>query len=127
MPLARLQYNRHSMLVRDAATLADLLPSLVAQALSCEDPGGQLEMGEVDTEVTMLNGVSSHTKVTSNYDYIIVIEANEYPSRKKTLEQRTHQIAVGVRKHLFARYGTETSWPKGGLWVRLCPGEWVEL
>ena len=122
MPEVKVRY-RSAVVPEDVVNqLCDALPKIVAEALTCDDPYGELTPDDIEIYPARMNHLAR-----SKYDLEIRVELNDYRSRRLTLEQRAHQIAIGLRMQFNDIYGVGKVRPKAWVWVRVCPGEWVEI
>lgn len=121
MPIVKVTY-RPPVFKAIVVLLADELPSIVAEALTCDDPKGQLSVSDVEIEVKEMG-----PDIRTNYDLRIIVEANEYPERRRNLEQREHQVLIAVRKFFASIDLLPRTQLKGWVWIRLSPGEWAEI
>ena len=122
MPKVMISYRPHVASLDGAANrLADQIPKIVADALTCANPQGHLVPEDVEVEV---KAISSGFR--TKYSLLVEVEANDYPERRKTLEQRTHQILCAIRIFLngedWHRFGF-----KGWVWVKLFTAYWGEV
>ena len=122
MPMVRVQYRQGIVTGAVANRLSDGLPRIIAEALTCVNPQGYLSADDVEVEVKAMD-----KGLRTDYDLHIDVEANDYPDRRSSLEQRSHQIAQKVRAFLDGIYEDVPSRPKGWVWVKLFPAHWVEL
>lgn len=99
--------------------LGPLLQQLVAQALTCDDPGGELTA--VDVEVDLKYRDPKWNIGGDQYDLQIVVFANDFPSRKANLEERCRQLRDLLRDQ------TELGGVKGYVWIRLAPAAFAEF
>ncbi len=121
MPSVKIRY-RSAIVTEDVVNqLSHLLPNIVAEALTCEDPKGELLANDVEVYPRRFSELDR-----SAYDLELTVELNQYKSRLATLEQRTHCIAYDIRRLFDDIYGDGVR-PKSWVWVRVCPGEWVEI
>lgn len=121
MPIVKVRY-RSPVFEITAKQLANELPRIVALALTCDDPNGSLDSTDVEVEVEPMKP-GLHT----NYDLHIEVEANEYTARRKNLEERCHQILIGVRFFFNRVDDWKKNPPKGWVWVKLFPAYWEEI
>ena|SRR6185312_9011992 len=121
MPLVKVKY-RNSAHERVADLLGRQLRRIVAAALTCENPEGHLTAKDIDVEpLEMSPGLQT------DYGFIIEVEANEYPERRKNLDERWEDIAVDLRQFFdHPGFGLETR-PKAALWVKLFPAKWGDV
>ena len=122
MPMLTVKYHPWKGEGSAVEQLAVDLRYVVAEALNCEDTGGQLTSKDIEVEPVMMPA-----GMRSKYDIHILIEANDYPSRKENLGQRTEKIRAYVRTVLDQHCGHFDHKPKAWVWVRLAPGCWVEV
>jgi hypothetical protein len=91
---------------------------LVAESLSCEDPGGALQPSEIEAECRETGPYSIQP-----CDLHITVIANTYPSRKKDIETRRSMLAsnLGVLLH------SNGHGPSIGLWIILVDGSFEAI
>ncbi|MDD5038999.1 MAG: hypothetical protein PHN78_06750, partial [Dehalococcoidales bacterium] len=116
MPLVRI---RHIPLfpAEDIKKLARALPGIVAEALTCSNKGGELRVGDIEVEITPTElGDIIHHEIS------IIIDANYFPHRANTLEERVRKIEEELKPF----------WPRGChfnacICVRLFPAASVSM
>ena len=121
MPLVIVTAKRGLLRNGSRQSLGEHLANVVAGALSCDDEGGVLSSDDIEVR---FQDVSPHTYNAK--PFAIEIFANDYPSRRANLADRTARIANNVRN---AR-SVPRSVVKGGggfVWVLLGTGGFVEL
>ncbi|OHA92092.1 MAG: hypothetical protein A3J09_01180 [Candidatus Zambryskibacteria bacterium RIFCSPLOWO2_02_FULL_51_21] len=122
MPVVNIRYRSAHIAENEIVQLSYKLPGIVAEALTCDEPGGELLPSEVAIYPTRFSELDR-----SAYGLEITIELNQYESRLANLDQRAHHIAYNIRKLFNDIYGGRAVRPKAWVWVRVCPGEWVEI
>lgn len=116
MPLVVVRYKPDLVPDHVLEVLTRALPEIVASALHVDDnPEAHLSADYVmvDTQVIGRFSVNSNT-------LDILIDANEYPGRVFTIDNRRHAIAEGIRTVL-AGYDLDITC---GVWVRLVRGSY---
>lgn len=90
----------------------------VADALTCQDTGGQLTKDEVEVEIKQRQESWFHHYVGGEKAEVrIVVLANDFPARRANLKRRNRQLLKKV---------SEFSWNRkvsGYVWIRLAPAE----
>lgn len=106
-----------------AQRLGDELPQVVADALTCEGPGGRLTRGNIEVD-TMAMGPGLQTA----YDLLIEIQACLSAERQRTHEEMAQKIVSAVRIFFYKAEGWNSSQPpKGLVEIQLIPTNEVEL
>ena len=123
MPMVKVHYQPNKVGSPTAKALGDCMAGIVARALTCNDPEGELTDSDVEVDVAEMS-----PKMQTRYDLHIEVEANDYPDRRKDLDQRAQRVAEQVRIFFNQRAPWQPSYlPKGWVWVKLVPAAWVEL
>ena len=106
-----------------ARQLADILPGIIAKALTCDKPdGATLTPEEVEVESKEMS-----FDLRTEYDLQIIVEANEYPARRKNLEQRCHRVLIEIRRFFVNSGKWKPRTLKGFVWIKLFPAHWDEI
>jgi len=123
MPIVRVRY-RYPVTTMAANLLGSLLPEIVAEALTCDNPEGSLTAEDVEVEVGVMPA-----GLNTKYHLHVEVEANAYPERIDVLERRTHLITSRIRQFFNDPENRVLSGlrPKGWVWVKLFPAHWVEI
>jgi len=98
------------------AIFVNALPQIVAEALTCPDPDGGLTPQDVEVSVEEYGPMD----ISGDYHLQVMIDANDFPSRRADLKQRTQQIADRLTAVII---GPPT---KFYVWVRLTPAAFIE-
>jgi len=120
MPLVVITANR----ARDELTwdvlrqFAERLQPEVAHVLTCDDEGGQLTRHDIEVEVRDLNPQRSIGG--DQYDIRIVVLANDYPTRRADLFERSEQLTDQLQPLL-------PEGIHGFVWILLAPAAFVEF
>lgn len=118
MPLVVIRYQA-SLPEPFIRALATKLPEIVASALHVEDdPEAHLSAHHVMVDAQLLCSFAVNANACD-----ISIDANEYPGRLFTIDDRRHVIAEGIRTVL-ADYDLDITC---GVWVRLVRGSYEEV
>ena len=123
MPMVKVLHRSPTVGWMTANLLGNILPQIVADALTSNDPEGELAASDIEVEV-----VAMDPGLRTRYDLHIEVEANDHPERRRDLERRAHWIAREIRVF----FNQVDTWklpgpPKGWVWVKLVPAHWVEL
>jgi len=118
MPLIKVTYDEDIDSDRFMDRLRVVLPNIVARALTCDHPDGQLTPGDIELELAPFK--FGELKMITDYRLHIVIDANDYPQRRANLDERRDQIIRELRE-------TFDDLPKGFVWVRLFPASFGEF
>lgn len=116
MPFVRVRHDPRRPLP-DLEKIVKDLPEVVADALGCDDPEGSLSAHDIEVAVEEFGPMD----ISGDYDVQIMVEANDYPSRKANLKERTQQIADAFAKDMNVEPGTTFY-----VWVRLSPAAFIE-
>ena len=112
MPIVRV---RKSNTLGNFDNLAIILKKVVAENLNVPgNPDGLLGLSDVEVYFDRFQICDRHSR-----DLEIIIEANLLPERLENLQDRTKLIVKELRKWIFQKYTFF-------VWVRLCPGAYVE-
>lgn len=124
MPLVNVTYNPNAILEQHLKPLGNCLRLKVAWALTCEDEGGSLTPDDIEVR---FHAVGPHDINAS--DLMIEVFANDFPSRRRNIQDRAEAIAEAVRE-FHNRGGGLRSSDFGGknfVWVLLAPAGFVFL
>lgn len=115
MPLV--EVDRDPKVVTDEILkpLVDGLPEMVASTLTCDDADGHLTPEDIKIRVRDFGPYDKH-----HYDVEVIILANFYPQRGKTLELRRRVICNEVKYLLRSKV-------HGFVWVNLTDGSFGEF
>lgn len=99
--------------------LAKELPDIVARSLSVPGvPEAILKPQDVEVRFRDFGPYDVHSQPLE-----IVVMANDYPARLESLRQRTENISEDIRVLIWGANTRYSFW----VWVRLAPGEFVEV
>jgi len=98
------------------ARFVNALPQIVAEALTCSDPDGSLTPQDVEVGVEEYGPMD----ISDDYHLQVMVDANDFPSRRADLQQRTQRIADQIAAVII---GPPTRFY---VWVRLMPAAFVE-
>lgn len=115
MPLVVVNRNPEVLTDELLKSLVASLPSFVANVLTCNDPGGDLTPQDIEVWVQDFGPHDINTK-----DVEIIIWANLYPERQKTLELRRRFLCSELRFLLPKEIG-------GFVWILLQPASYGEF
>ena len=119
MPLAILSYHPEMVHAEHVRRLSSLLPSMVAEALDVpENPEARLTASDVEVWARERMRFDKSAKALE-----IVVLANDYPERRKDLDERSKELGRKVKFFLDA-------FPEhihGFVWVLLAPGGFAEF
>ena len=120
MPFVSLQY-RNPITKANDLMLSKRLPGIVARALS--DSEDKLDPSDVEVEVRKIEKDD-----ISHFDLHIVVQANEHEERMKNLNERRNQIVDELKVIIEAGKGPLADRKfRGFVWLRLCPGSFLEF
>ncbi|MBZ9571952.1 hypothetical protein KJA15_01260 [Patescibacteria group bacterium] len=106
------EVSKHVAVIKE---LIDNLPGIVAEALSVPGTDGELTSDEIEVKFETFGPFDVHSK-----DIEIIILANDYPERKKNLDERQTLIKEGVKRILYSGI-------TGFVWVLPLPGSFGEF
>lgn len=118
MPQVIFRYRKDLAKDMPFRKISNEIAKIVAEELSCEDAGGDLTDKDVEVE---FRPFGPHDR-TNGFAVSIVIDANDFPARKKNFEERVQNIA--------RKLGRINDWwrhAKAYLWVRLLPASFQEI
>ena len=98
-------------------TIGELLTVWVADALTCEDPGGHLAKDDIEVRFSMRSGLDVGGE---QYALEVIVFANDFPSRRQNLEERCCAVRDKLRTTL-------TPDVHGSVWIRLAPAAFAEF
>ncbi len=118
MPLVTIKYDSNIVSKKILKYLTKILPDIVARALHVKErTDGYLTPEDIEVEV------KKHGKFDVNTLALqITIVANDYPQRKKNLEDRTTSIINDLLRHPIIKDNSFISKKQAFVWVLLCPG-----
>lgn len=124
MPLVKLRYKDDPILFRGVLHLTKELPKIVAEALNSSDPEGHLEPKDVEVEIC-----KADPNDLTHYDFYVLVEANDYPERRRNLDERRKKIADAFWEVMrpTMKPGDYIRHYSGFVWVKLCPGSFGEI
>lgn len=96
----------------------EVLRGLVADALTCDDPDGQLRNSDVEVKLEYRDPRTHFGG--GKYAVQVVVFANDYPSRRENLETRCSELSEQVRSAL-------PQGVRGYAWVLLGPAAFKEF
>jgi len=118
MPFVWVRTNPYKIGKTQFRQLVENLPTIVAEALSVPGTDGELTPEEIEVKVETFGLFDIHTK-----DLEIIILAQDFPERKKNLDERQRLITGKVRRLLSPSVTGIT----GFVWVLLQPGSFGEF
>lgn len=118
MPLVVLSHKKDRVLPDMLEKLAQALPAMVAEALTCEHPPGLLVAGDIEVWVRESSDYDVNVK-----DLEIVVWANHYDERQQNLHHRNVAVLNKVREFL-ADYDCNLN---GYVWILLQPASFGEF
>lgn len=122
MPLVVVNRNPKSFDERSLENLVRALPDLVASALTCENPDGELTAKDIEVWVQDSGPFDVNTK-----DVEIIIWANLYPERQADLDRRQRYITGGIKALMNAGDIATVKRISGFVWVLLQPASFGEF
>ena len=95
--------------------ILELLPEVVAESLTCNDPGGQLSAEDI--EVLFRDGHDYDCGGPPQHPYHLQIRifANDFPSRRNNLDTRRTVLIENLRSVVPRDLNVY-------IWILLCPG-----
>ncbi len=115
MPLVVVNRNPKILTDELLKPLVASLPESVANTLTCNDLGGDLTAKDIEVWVQDFGPYDINTK-----DVEIIIWANLYPERQKTLKLRKNLLRALVKDMLPKKI-------RGFVWILLQPGSFGEF
>jgi hypothetical protein len=117
-----LKYNKETVALDDILKIRDSLPVFVASELSGSEPGASLNSDDIEVCVREF----SPDDIDNGYDVAITVDANEWPSRRANLKDRSDEIAESLRLSDTV-LGDGRKKLKAFVWIRLMPAAFTEL
>lgn len=103
-------------------SLLDEIREIVAEGLSVPGTKGELTDRDIEVKVQEKGHLDQNIR-----DVAIVIWANEYPERRKNLDERRKSIAGKIKKLLpSVNLLSAGDYHSGSLWILLQPGSYEE-
>lgn len=120
MPLAIVKTGRHAFSDQEWSTFASDLREIISHALHApDDEGGALSVSDIEIEYREIGMRDENTE-----SLMVTIFANDFPSRKQNIEERTGLIASGVATIMPLSCKGEVG-KQGFVWVLLSPAAFV--
>lgn len=116
MPYALVRIDPRKLGGAELVKLVEKLPTIVSEALSVPGTAGKLTSDEIEVKVEHFGPLDIHSK-----DVQIIIWANDYPERKKNLDERREAITERIIEEFL--YPETTC----SVWVLLALGSYGEF
>ncbi len=98
MPEVRVRYNKAVVDSDTIVRMRSLLPTIVAERLACEDPGGGLMPNKVVVSFEQYGSFDRHSESIE-----VIIDALEFPKRLENIDERNRKISEEMRKIMISR------------------------
>lgn len=124
MPHITVRYDAYH--VRANNYLTKPIAEIVANELTCDDAGGSITSDDIEVELQPFGEMDK----TNGMTITVQITADEFPSRKANLQERTDKIARAMQD-LFRKSGViltpDVSVRRAFVWVLLTPAGFTKF